>query len=120
MKTATAKVNDWSTTHQSAISREEAAAGFDATLNLPGGQAAGGGADGRGAGVRCGQAGAGVGGLLGKALGRRDAALAIGHFFGHKFKPWGAIKAGTKVGRVGAVLGVVAVVADVAAEINDA
>ena len=119
MKTATAKVNDWSATHQSAISREEAAAGFDATLNLPGGQAAGGGADGLGRVFGVAGRVAGVGGLLGKALGRRDAALAIGHFFGHKFKPWGAIKAGTKVGRLGAVLGVVAVVADVAAEIND-
>lgn len=31
---------------------------------------------------------AGIGGRLGKVLGNRDAALAIGHFFGHKFKPW--------------------------------
>ena len=36
MERATAKVNDWSTTHASTISREEAAAGFDVNLNLPG------------------------------------------------------------------------------------
>ena len=119
MNTATVKVNDWSTTHQSAISREEAAAGFDAALNLPGGLAPGAGADGFGRVFGVAGKVAAVGGQFGKALGKRDAALAIGHFFGHKFKPWGAIKAGTKIGRVGAVLGVVAVVVDVAAEVND-
>jgi hypothetical protein len=119
MKTATAKVNDWSATHQSAISRGEAAAGFDATLNLPGGHETGGGADGLGRVFGVAGYVAKHGGRLGKVLGNRDAALAMGHFFGHKFKPWGAIKAGTKVGRVGAVLGVVAVVADVAAEVKD-
>ena len=118
-KAATAKVNDWSATHQSAISRQESAAGFDATLNLPGGQEVGGGADGLGRVFGVAGRLAGIGGQLGIALGKRDAALAIGHFFGHKFKPWGAIKAGAKVRSLGAILGAVAVVADVAAEVND-
>ena len=118
-KAATEKVNDWSATHQSAISREEATAGFDATLNLPGGQEAGGGADGLGRVFGVAGRLAGIGGQLGIALGKRDAALAIGHFFGHKFKPWGAIKAGAKVRSFGVILGAVAVVADVAEEVND-
>jgi hypothetical protein len=46
--------------------------------------------------------------------------LAIGHFFGHKFKPWGAIKAGKAVGRVGVLFGVVAVAADAADWANQA
>ena len=41
------------------------------------------------------------GAQLGRALGNREAALTIGHFFGHKFKPSGAINAGKAVRRVG-------------------
>lgn len=112
MATATAKVNDWSAMHVSAISREEAAAGFDANLDLPGAASVGGVGD--AVGQAAGVAGsiAKVGAQLGKALGNREAALRIGHFFGHKFRPWGAIKVGRAVGRVGVVFGVVAVAAD--------
>ncbi|MDQ1250292.1 MAG: hypothetical protein QG597_4671, partial [Actinomycetota bacterium] len=118
MRRATEKVNDWSATHQSAISREETAAGFDAKLDLPGAQSAGGGGDGLGRVVGAAGWAAGIGKNLGKVLGNREAALQIGHFFGHKFKPWGAIKAGKAVGRVGVVLGVVAVAADAATWAN--
>ena len=45
MATATEKVNDWSATHVSAISREEAAAGFDANLDMRGAASAGGASD---------------------------------------------------------------------------
>ena len=112
MESAASKVDEWSATHVSAISREEAAAGFNANLNLPGAVSGGGVVEvvGEAAGV----AGhvAKFGAQLGKALGNREAALRNGHFFGHKFKPWGAIKAGRVVGRVGVVLGVVGVAAD--------
>lgn len=112
MQSATDKINDWSTIHLSAISREEAAAGFNADLKLPGGPSAGTPADvvDQVAGLAGGAAR--LGAQLGKALGNRQAALRIGHFFGHKFRPWGAIKAGRAVGRVGVVFGVVTVAID--------
>lgn len=112
MERATAKVNDWSTTHASTISREEAAAGFDVNLNLPGAASVGGVGDAVGQAAGVAGSVAKFGAQLGKVLGNREAALQIGHFFGHKFKPWGAIKAGKAVGRVGVVFGVVAVAAD--------
>lgn len=112
MEKATTKVNDWSATHVSAISREEAAAGFDANLNLPGSDSVGGVGDAVGQAAGLAGSVAKFGSQLGKVLGNREAALRIGHFFGHKFKPWGAIKAGKAVGRVGVVFGVVAIAAD--------
>lgn len=112
MERATAKVNDWSMTHASAISREEAAAGFDVNLNLPGAESVNGVGDAVGQAAGVAGSVAKFGAQLGKVLGNREAALRIGHFFGHKFKPWGAIKAGKAVGRVGVVFGVVAVAAD--------
>jgi hypothetical protein len=33
------------------------------------------------------------------------AILAIGHFFGHQFKPWEAVNLAAKIGKVGRVLG---------------
>lgn len=112
LETATTKVNDWSATHVSAISREEAAAGFNANLNLQGAASAGGVGDAVAQAAGVAGSVAKLGAQLGKALGNREAALRIGHFFGHKFKPWGAIKAGKAVGRVGVLFGVVAVAAD--------
>jgi predicted GTPase len=120
MKVATDEINNWSATHLSAIGREEAAAGFNADLKLPGEVPAGGAANtvGRAAGL-AGSA-ANVGARLGKVLGNRQAALQIGHLFGHKFRPWGAIKAGKAIGRVGVALGVVAVAADAVGWANQA
>ncbi|MDQ0284110.1 GTPase [Rhodococcoides fascians] len=119
METATEKVNDWSAAHASAIAREEAATGFgnDIALSAVASEEAGGDPVGQAAWI----AGkfAGFGAHAGKALGHRDAALKIGHLFGYKFKPWGAIKAGKAVGRVGVVFGVVAAAADAAAWAND-
>lgn len=56
---------------------------------------------------------------IGKALGNRDAVYAIGKAMGAKFKPWGAIKLGAKVGKAAAVLGVVAVGFDIADLVKD-
>jgi len=120
VETATEKVNDWSAKHASAIGREEASAGFSANLDLPGTTSTSGATDTVGQVTDVAGNVAKVGAELGKALGNRDAALAIGHFFGHKFKPWGAIKAGKAVGRVGVVFGVVAVAADAVSWANDA
>ncbi|MFD4295413.1 GTPase [Rhodococcus sp. NPDC058532] len=55
-----------------------------------------------------------------KAFGNRDAVYAIGKQFGHKFKPWGAVKGGAKVAKVGAVLAVVGAAVDAAVMVNDA
>lgn len=56
---------------------------------------------------------------IGKALGNRDAVYAIGKAMGAKFKPWGAVKLGAKVGKAAAVLGVVAVGFDIAEFVTD-
>ena len=55
-----------------------------------------------------------------KAFGNRDAVYAIGKTFGHKFKPWGAVKGGAKVAKAGAVLAVVGAAVDAAVMVNDA
>lgn len=54
-----------------------------------------------------------------KFLGNRDAVYAIGKQFGHKFKPWGAVKGGARVAKVGAVLGVLAAAADAKSMFDD-
>lgn len=55
-----------------------------------------------------------------RAIGNRDAVYGIGKAMGAKFKPWGAVKLGAKVAKVGAVLGVVAAGFDIAAWVSDA
>ena len=35
-----------------------------------------------------------------------QAVLRVGHFFGHKFKPWEAVKTASKIGKFGKILGV--------------
>jgi hypothetical protein len=120
MKVAADEINSWSATHLSAISREEAAAGFKADLKLPGEAPTGAATDAIGQAVGVAGWVADLGGKLGKVLGNREAALRIGHFFGHKFKPYGAIKAGKAIGRGGAVLVVAAVAADAVSWANQA
>ncbi|MEV6926106.1 GTPase [Dactylosporangium sp. NPDC051485] len=63
---------------------------------------------------------AGTAASLGKALGNREAVYAIGKQFGHKFKPWGAIKGGANVARAAVVLGAIASVVDIAEMAMDA
>ena len=43
--------------------------------------------------------------------------LAIGHLFGHQFKPWEAVNLAAKIGKVGKVLGIVGAVLGVALDI---
>lgn len=47
-----------------------------------------------------------------QATGKRDVVYAAGKAIGVKFKPWGAVKAGARIGKVAPVLAAVAVVAD--------
>ncbi|WP_431817397.1 GTPase [Gordonia jacobaea] len=54
-----------------------------------------------------------------KVLGNREAVYAIGKQFGHKFKPWGAVKGGAKVAKFSTVLGVVATAADAKSMVDD-
>lgn len=53
---------------------------------------------------------------VGRAMGgaTRDVVYKIGKALGFKFKPWGAVKLARALGKVGAVLGVVGVAADIA------
>ena len=46
-----------------------------------------------------------------------EAVLVVGHFFGHKFKPWEAVKISGKIGKVGMVLGVVGAAVGVISQI---
>ena len=52
-------------------------------------------------------------------LGHRDVIYPIGKFFNVKFKPWGATRAGARVARAGAVLGVVATAFDIYSWVRD-
>ncbi len=72
------------------------------------------GSDAFGGGIHVAAVGAKQVGAAVRAMGNRDAVYAIGKALGGKFKPWGAVKLGAKVAKVGAVLGVVAVGFDVA------
>jgi hypothetical protein len=108
------KLDEWHSDHISAIGREMRAAEFQVAPEFAAEFKARGNAQyedlTEGAGTV-----AGAAALLAKALGNRDAVYAIGkRLFDHKFKPWGAVKGGVKVARVGAVLGAVAAAADAA------
>ena len=45
------------------------------------------------------------------------AVLTVGHFFGHKFKPWEAVKITGKIGQVGKFLGIAGAVVGVVTQI---
>ncbi len=104
------EINEWSAMHSSAIDREFAAAGFDVTLDVPQPETP--------TTERLGETTQAAGAVtkgartITTALGNRDAVYAIGKSIGHKFKPWGAVKGGAAVARVGVVLGAVAVAWD--------
>lgn len=53
-----------------------------------------------------------------KALGNRDAVYAIGKNFGVKFKPWGAVKAGSRVAKAAPILAAISTAADARAMYN--
>lgn len=112
------ELRDWLDEHGSMIEREfdgaaqlrnsSIAATFTLGQPAPTGQVI------NGAGIA-----AGFGAKFAKALGNRQAVFAIGKKFGHKFKPWGAVKGGARVARFGAVLGAAAAAADAASMVND-
>ena len=113
------KVADWAGRYSSQLGREvrrfEYTSGRDsfAMDGVSEISVAGGAAVAAGAGLARGVHG------IGKALGNRDAVYAIGKALGAKFKPWGAVKLGAKVGKAAAVLGVVAVGLEVADLVKD-
>lgn len=115
---AARKLDEWHSDHVSAIGREMRAAELQVTPEFAAEFKARGNAwhedltEGAGNVAR-------AAARLTKVLGNRDAVYAIGKQFGHKFKPWGAVKGGAKVAKVGVVLGVVAAAADAAAMVND-
>ena len=111
-------LTDWWTRHASELDRELRRVEFAMNrdeLPKPGNEV--GDAVGAGLGVAAGIVRGAHG--IGKALGNRDAVYAIGKALGAKFKPWGAVKLGAKVGKAAAVLGVVAVAFDIAEFVND-
>lgn len=103
---AAKQVDKWYTTNESAIRREFAATDFSAQfddLRLPDSEPA---AD---TATRIAGHVADRAADLAGALGNRDAAYWIGkNVLNVKFKPWGAVKAGAKVAKAGAVLQVAA------------
>ena len=115
MASAEEQITDWAATHQSAINREFEAAQFAAAVNVSSGKPPGWLGDGESAkGARNASRLAGSAQKMFAGLGNRGAAYAIGKRFSVKFKPWGAVKAGRTVARVGIVLQVAAVGLDVA------
>ena len=115
MASAEEQITEWAATHQSAINREFAAAQFAAAANVSSGKPPEWLGDGESAkGTRNASRVAGSAQKMFAGLGNRGAAYAIGKRFSVKFKPWGAVKAGRTVARVGIVLQVAAVGLDVA------
>ncbi|WP_341953384.1 GTPase [Salinibacterium sp. TMP30] len=112
------EMSDWWKRHSSELDRElrrfEFAVNHEELPKLGNNVS---GAVGAGIGVAAGFAKGAHG--IGKALGNRDAVYAIVKAVGGKFKPWGAVKLGAKVGKAAAVLGVVAVAFDIAEFAHD-
>ncbi|OKI61670.1 GTPase [Micromonospora sp. CB01531] len=115
---AARKLDEWYSDHISAIGREMRAAEFQVTPEFAAEFKAQGNAWYEDLTKGAGNV-AGATASLAKALGNRDAVYAIGKQFGHKFKPWGAVKGGANVAKLGVVLGAVAAAVDVAAMAND-
>lgn len=51
--------------------------------------------------------------------GAHEVVLKVGHFFGHKFKPWEAVKTASKIGKFGKILGAGGALLDVGLQIWD-
>ncbi|GAB3837719.1 GTPase [Dactylosporangium cerinum] len=115
---AARKLDEWHSDHISAIGREMSAAEFQVAPELAAEFKARGSAWHEDLAENAGNV-AGAAASLAKALGNRDAVYAIGKQFGHKFKPWGAVKGGAKVAKAGFVLGAVATAVDAATMAND-
>lgn len=115
---AATSVDEWYSEHTSAIGRESRAAQFRLSHDITEGFHAAGTPLYEEVAEGAGKAAGGIAPLV-RAVGNRDAVYAIGKQFGHKFKPWGAVKGGAKVAKVGNVLAVVGAAVDVAAMAND-
>lgn len=105
------ELDEWSKRHASELEREIRRLEFAVNAATQRGRDA---KDALAGGVRVAAHGAKHLGDIAKAVGNRDAVYAIVKAVGGKFKPWGAVKLGANVAKVGAVLGVVAVGLDIA------
>lgn len=103
------ELDEWSRRHASEFDRELKRFEFAAETKRSGKDQGGGLAG----GVHAAAVGVKHVGVVVKAIGNRDAVYAIGKALGAKFKPWGAVKLGAKVGKAGAILGVVSVGFDI-------
>jgi predicted GTPase len=115
---AARKLDEWYSDHMSAIGREMRAAEFQVAPELGAEFKAEGNAWYEKAAKGAGSI-AGAVAPLASVLGTRDAVYAIGKYFGHTFKPWGAFNGAAAVARAGVVLGVVASATDVVMMAND-
>lgn len=118
MGLAADEIEAWVSTHSSAINREFAAAAFGGSIDLPDAESVR-DSDTVGDATKAATFVAGSAQKFAAALGNRDAAYWIGKNVGRvKFKPWGAMKAGRSVARVGVVLQAAAVTLDTASWIR--
>ncbi|MBO3743229.1 GTPase [Actinoplanes flavus] len=112
------RLDEWYSDHMSAIGREMRAAELQVAPELAAEFEAKGNAWYESVTSGAGNVAGAVAPLV-NALGTRDAVYAIGKYFGHTFKPWGAVTGAARVARAGFVLGLVASAADVAMMAND-
>ncbi len=112
------QLDEWYNDHMPAVGREMRAAELQVSPELAAQFEAKGTAWYENATTGAGKA-AGAAASLAGALGSRDAVYAIGKFFGHNFKPWGAVNGAATVARAGFVLGAVAAATDAAMMAND-
>lgn len=108
---AETEIAEWIATHWSAIRREMAAMRFDKKLGTPVSDDPG-SPDSVDDAISFGGFVAEAAQKLAAGAGTRDFAYKVGKAFGHKFKPWGAVKAGQTVARAGVVLQLAAVALD--------
>lgn len=105
MAAAANEIDEWVVTHESAINRELAAMNFDQKLGTPVADDDKAPRDVAANVIGVGRSITSSVQKLVSGLGTRDAAYAIGKkILRIKFKPWGAVKAGKAMARVGVVL----------------
>jgi hypothetical protein len=105
MAAAANEIDEWVATHESAINRELAAMNFDQKLGTPVADDDKAPRDVAANVIGVGRSITSSVQKLVSGLGTRDAAYAIGKkILRIKFKPWGAVKAGKAMARVGVVL----------------
>ena len=119
MASACEQINEWTAKYQSEIGREFQSAGIADATNLFGIETdVTAGDDAIDGATRTAGRAAQAAQKVAEGFANRDAAYAVGKAFRVKFKPWGAVKAGKSVTRVGIVFQVVAVGLDAANWVN--